>query len=160
MRENTLGKILAALVDDFGYQNVRNSLASISPKKLKGDITRESPGDGYRNPRVRPSAITIVESLEIDDAEKKSILQILARQFKEKTFMPNVNSVRAFLAKEGRDISHIKSRQQAVSVVFECLAEWETHNLHDMKMKGLYGGPKTLAAIADSIEGAAQQNRA
>lgn len=159
MRENTLKKILAALVDDFGYQRVRNSLASISSTKLKGDVTRKSSADGYRGPRVRPNAITIVESLEIDDEEKKNVLQILARHFEDKSFLPNLRSVRAFLAKEARDISRFKSRQQAVSVVFECLAEWETHNLYDMQMKGLYGGPKSLAAIADSIESVAQQNR-
>ena len=91
--------------------------------------------------------------------KKKSVLMVLARKYEEKTFMPNVNHVRAFLEDEGEDISRIKSRQQVVSSVFKHLADWETPRLQELDTKGLYGPPKSLAVIAKAIENVGQQNR-
>ena len=73
--------------------------------------------------------------------------------------MPNINHVRAFLDEEGEDISRVKSRQQAVSVVFKHLADWEIPRLWELDARGLYGPPKSLSTIAKSIEDFGQQNR-
>lgn len=97
MREKTLNKILAALVEDFGYQQVRKSLTNFSRRKAKGSIPKQSSSDGNSKSRVRQSAISIVKSLVIEEEEKRDLLQTLAKKFDEKTFMPNVNAVRAFL---------------------------------------------------------------
>ena len=70
--------------------------------------------------------------------------------------MPNVNHVRAFLRQQGKDGSRVKSRQQAVSIVFKCLAGWETQNLRELDVRGAYAGPKSLSVIAESIERAGQ----
>ena len=103
--------------------------------------------------------MVFVESLEILDDGKKKILLLLAKEYEEKKFMPNINSVRAFLAQQGHDISGIKSRQQAVTVVFKYLTNLETQMLCEFHKRGSYAGPKSLSVIASSIENVAQQHR-
>ena len=159
MQEVTLHKILSALVEDFGYYEVRKSLDGFSTNETRAGVSRRSSPSGHEKSRVRRNAISIVEALEIEDEVKRDILLVLARQFEEKAFMPNVNSARAFLEQRGKDTSRIKSKQQAVSTIFRCLADLETHSLCEMHTKGLFGGPKSLAAIAESIERVGQKNR-
>ena len=159
MQENTLRKILLALVDDFGYQEVLKSLDNLSTSVTRVEESRRSPNVGSNKSKARQNAIAFVEALEIDDEGKRNILLVLARKFEKKAFMPNVNNVRAFLEQQGQDISHIKSRQQAVSAVFKCLSDWETHSLSDMHKRGSYGGPKSLSVIAESIENMGKQSR-
>lgn len=158
MRKNTLRKILSVLVDGFGYEEVRKSLDGLGSEAAGAEPLGTSPSKRGKNPRPRtkPNAITAVESLSVSDKRKKDALMALARKFEEKTFMPNVNHVRAFLRQQGKDNSRVKSRQQAVSIVFKCLADWETRNLRELDMRGAYAGPKSLSAIAESIERAGQ----
>ena len=159
MQDGTLHRILSALVDDFGYHKVRKSLDDLSENKTRVGVSRKSSPGGYDKSKVRKNAISIVETLGVDDERKRDILLVLARQFEKKSFVPNVNSARAFLQQQGKDISQIKSRQQAVSAIFKCLADLETHSLCEMHAKGLFSGPKSLAVIAESIERVGQRGR-
>jgi len=161
MRKNTLRKILSVLVDGFGYEEVRKSLDGLGSETTGGKALGTLPGKRGKasRPRTKPSAITAVESLSVSDEEKKDDIMELARKLEEKEFMPNVNHVRAFLRQQGKDGSSVKSRQQAVSIVFKCLAGWETQNLRELDVRGAYGGPKSLSVIAESIEQTGQQNR-
>ena len=84
---------------------------------------------------------------------------VLANEYEDRKLMPNINSVRAFLTQKGQDASGVKSRQQAVTAVFKCLATLETQELCEFHKKGAYAGPKSLSVIAKSIESAGQQNR-
>ncbi len=159
MQKNTLRKILSVLVDGFGYEEVCKSLDGLGSKTARVRAPGASAGKRRGKSRTKPNAITAVESLSVVDEGKKNALMALARKFEEKAFMPNVNHVRAFLRQQGKDVSRIKSRQQAVSIVFKCLADWDTRNLRELDVRGAYGGPKSLSIIAQSIERAGKQNR-
>ena len=158
MRKNTLRKILSVLVDGFGYEEVRKSLDGLGSETaaVKTPGTLQGKRGKRPRPRTKPNAITAVESLSVSDEGKKDALMALARKFEKKAFMPNVNHVRAFLRQQGQDGSRVKSRQQAVSIVFKCLAGWETQNLRELDVRGAYAGPKSLSVIAESIERAGQ----
>ena len=159
MRANTLRKIMSALVDDFGYQAVLTSLEeSIGVTGSVGTLSKRPSTDGGSR-RARPNALTVVERLGIDDQERREMLMVLAGEFEDKEFMPNTKSVRAFLAQQGKDVSKVKSRQQAVASVFRCLADWETPKLRELHSRGLFGGPKSLASIARSIESVGERSR-
>ena len=159
MQKDTLRKVLSAFVDDFGYQTVRETLEDCVAETGRASKTKQSSPNGYSKPRLRRSATDFVEALEIVDKEKKDTLLILAEKYEKKTFMPNINNVRAFLTQQGQDASGIKSRQQAILAVFKHLADWETQRLCEFDKRGLYGGPKSLSVIAKSIENAGWQNR-
>ena len=152
MKENTLHKILSVLVEDYGYQQVRKSLDRFSSQPTRVGETKKASDATRRESKAGPDAIAIVESMGIDDEQKRKILLKIARNFEKKSFMPNINSVRAFLARQGKDVSRIKSRQKSAAVVFKCLSDWEANNLYDLYMKGSYSGPKSLSVIAESIE--------
>lgn len=159
MHNLTLQKILSALVDDFGYKEVHDLLELCNSEATKKDVQRKSTSEPNNKRRVKPSARAVVEALEIDDEQKKIILMTLADEYEKKVFMPNINNVRAFLTRQRQDTSRIKSRQQAISVVFRCLAEWNTDSLRELHVRGTYGPPKSLSVIAESIESVGRQHR-
>lgn len=161
MHNVTLQKILSALVDDFGYQEVRDLLETCDAEAVTKGVQKKfvSERNNRSRVRVKPSARTVVEALEVDDEQKKNALMTLADEYERKTFMPNMNNVRAFLDQQRQDTSRIKSRQQAVSAVFKCLAEWRTDSLRELHRRGTYGRPKSLSVIAESIENFGRQNR-
>ncbi len=159
MRHVAAQRILSALVDEFGYRNVVHLLEACDAKVGKGDTKKESASTRNKNPRAKPNARNVVEALKVEDEQKKVVLMTLADEYEQKAFMPNIHNVRAFLNQQKQDTSRVKSRQQAVSAVFECLARWGTDNLRDLHIRGTYGRPKSLAVIADSIESAGRQSR-
>ena len=159
VQERTLRKIVSALVDDFGYEAVHTSLEGCRADARIIEDAKRSASVGSSKSRLRISALTFVEALEIIDEGKKDILMVLANEYEDKKLMPNINSVRAFLTQKGQDASGVKSRQQAVSSVFKCLATLETQELCEFHKRGTYAGPKSLSVIAKSIENVGQQNR-
>ena len=159
MQKDDLRNLLSTLVDDCGYDAVREALEDFNPALKSTPTSRNSSVKRSRKPRAKPNAIAIVDSLVLPDEGKKSVLMTLARKYEEKAFMPNVNHVRAFLEQEGKDVSRIKSRGQVVSTVFKCLADWETPRLRELDTRGLYGPPKSLSVIAKSIESFGQRSR-
>ena len=159
MQKDDLRNLLSTLVDDCGYDAVREALEDFNPALESAPASRGSSVKRPRKPRVKPNAVTIVGSLVLPDEGKKSVLMVLAKKYEEKAFMPNVNHVRAFLEQEGKDVSRIKSRGQVVSTVFKCLADWETPRLRELDTRGLYGPPKSLSVIAKSIESFGQRSR-
>ena len=152
MQKNTLRNLLSTLVDDCEYDAVRKALEDFAPALERTPVSKNSTVKRPKKSREKPNAVSIVSSLALSDEGKKSVLLVLARKYEEKAFMPNVNHVRAFLEQEGKDVSRIKSRGQVVSTVFKCLADWETTRLQELDTRGLYGPPKSLSAIAESIE--------
>ena len=159
MQKATLRNLLSTLVDDCGYEAVSKALEDFDPARASSSVSKDSLVKRPRKPRARPNAVAVVESLTLPDEEKKSVLMTLAKKYEEKTFMPNVNHVRAFLEGEGEDVSRIKSRQQVVSKVFKYLADWETSKLLELDARGLYGPPKSFSVIAKAIETAGRRNR-
>ena len=159
MDKDTLRDLLSTLVDDCGYEIVREALEDFDPKLKRAPASKNSSVKRVKKPRTKPNAVSIVGSFALSDERKKSVLMALAKKYEDKEFMPNVNHVRAFLEQEGKDVSRIKSRGQVVSTVFKCLADWETPKLRELDTRGLYGPPKSLSVIAKSIENFGQRNR-
>ena len=159
MQKDELRNLLSTLVDDCGYDAVREALEDFDPKLKRDPASKSSSVKRVKKPRTKPSAVSIVGSLALSDERKKSVLMTLAKKYEDKEFMPNVNHVRAFLEQEGKDISRIKSRGQVVSTIFKCLADWDTSRLRELDTRGLYGPPKTLSGIAKSIESFGRRNR-
>jgi len=158
MKSNQLEKTLASLVANYGHRKVQNKLDSMKPGRLY-PARRERPdrlakrtySGTQTKPARRRDAVTVAESLELNDAEKKTIIVDMAKRYEAKEFMPHVGHVRAFLESLGKDVSRIKSRQQVTVSVFKKLAGMETSALRDIQERGLYGPPITLGPIADAI---------
>jgi len=159
MKHIKLQECLEELIGSFGYDSVYKTLREVQASKAsaaKRDTkVRRAENDSTGKPaamRVNPTAVKIVNSIEIIDSEKKEILLTMAKQYESKEFMPSVNYVRKFLRNE-RDVSRIKSRQQVTSAVFKKLARMETGKLREIVDRGMYAPPATLRSIARAIEG-------
>ncbi len=157
MKEQTLTKQLATLVDSFGYENVRKNLRVIKQKKPKAPkrslavkATSDAPA------RKKPTAVAVVNSLKLEDDKKCEFLLHLAKKYDDKQFMPDVGHARMFL--ENKNIftyskdSRIKSRLQATVKIFKKMAGMSIKELRDMEYYGLYGPPKRLETYARAIE--------
>lgn len=159
MKHAKLQERLNELISSFGYDAVYKTLreskaakVAVAGRDTKARRTaKDSTGESAAM-RVKPTAVKIVNSIEITDSEKKEILLNMAKKYEEKEFMPSVNYVRKFLCNE-RDVSRIKSRQQVTSAVFRKLAHMETGKLREMVDRGTYAPPATLRSIARAIEG-------
>lgn len=141
MKQKNLKKVLSALVDDCGYETVKQALDELRPL-----------------PKPQTAA-ALVDSLKISDDEKEQALKVLAQKYDTKQFMPGVKHIRDFLDRMGRDASRVKSRQKVPVAVFQCLATWDTVRLVELNTEGRYA-PKGLKVIAEAIEGAKRTRRA
>jgi hypothetical protein len=94
VQKDDLRNLLSTLVDDCGYDAVREALEDFNPALKSTTASRNSSVKRSRKPRAKPNAIAIVDSLALPDEGKKSVLMTLARKYEEKAFMPNVNHVR------------------------------------------------------------------
>ena len=160
MTKKQVQQALLALIADSGYDTVRSAFDNIRP--LRTSEARVAPKRPRKKTQAKPradkTAVVVVSSLDVPD-DKRAVLMALADKYDAKDFMTSAGSVRAFLEGEGRDASHIKSRQRAVGVVFKCLAAKDTEYLEEMERGGWYGPPKTLANIARAIENYGRQRR-
>lgn len=159
MQRDTLRKLLSTLIEDCGYDAVRKSVEALSPEAASARASEGAIDKRRGRPRAKLTAVAVVDSLGIPDAEKKETLMVLANKYDAKEFMPNINHIRAFVEREGVDVSCIKSRQQAIPTVFKNLGSWETRKLQELEARGAYGRPKSLSVIAGAIESVGRQNR-
>ncbi len=159
VRQTSMQKTLAALVADYGYDSVRRGVEKMRPLKKPASKTLAAPKNRREKPRARKNAVAVVGSLKLNDEEQKRMLTVLAEKYDAKTFIPYVASARAFLEREGADISRVKSRQQVTVAIFKRLAGWETERLREMDDGGWYAPHEGLAPIAEAIENFARQRR-
>lgn len=129
MQRNTLRKLLSTLIDDCGYVAVRKSVEALNPEAASARTPGGSINKRRGRPQAKSTAVAVVDSLGISDAEKKEALMVLANKYDVKEFMPNINHIRAFVEREGDDVSCVRSRQQATHIVFKNLGNWETQKL-------------------------------
>ena len=67
MKKGTLRQLLSALVDDCGYSAVRKALEDLEGAPALRDASVKRP----KKQRTKPNAVTTVESLTLQDEEKK-----------------------------------------------------------------------------------------
>ena len=149
MKRNALASLLTALVDNFGYDNVRNALDGMRIRP-SGGVRRKT--SRARAARPKPDAVSTVAAMKLDDSEKRDFLAHLAEDYEAKQFMPNVNHVRSFLMHDHDNPALIKSRQQVTVRVFKKLAAMSLDELRELEFCGVYGPPKRLATYAEAIE--------
>ena len=73
MNTNTLRKLLSILVDDCGYDAVRNVLDDFSPAQTDKSASRNNGSSVKRpgKPRAKLGAVAVVSSLASIDEEKR-----------------------------------------------------------------------------------------
>ncbi|WP_172837814.1 hypothetical protein, partial [Xanthomonas arboricola] len=98
----------------------------------------------------RPTAVEIVERLEVSE-QKKDLLQSLAKRFDAKVFLPTSSDVRQFLEERGYDPGPIKQRQDSFKKLLNAFIVMENDELVLFKEREIHSGPSQLGPLSEAI---------
>lgn len=132
-----LDEQLRLLVQQYGIAEVRRQLRVIT----------RPPG----RPRVRMSARDYVTKMNPLSSQKESLLA-LAQLFEEKRFLPAAADIRNLFEAYGAAPAKVKSRQDAIPVIFRFLSSLSEERLDRIIKEGSFAGPSELGPIADAIK--------
>ena len=150
-KSHLLMSLLAPLLREWGYDAVRQCLAEVKAERAKEDLSltahKRKPAKAHR----RPSAVEMVERLDVA-ADRKESLHALAARFDAKTFLPTASDVRHFLEMRGQDPGSVKHRQDAFRKVLDVLLDMADDGLMLLQTSGTHAGPTRLGPLSDAIK--------
>lgn len=146
-----LMSLLASMLEEWGYDTVRQGLTEARARADKGDPHRPAPGHSSAKPHARPTAVQVVERLDIT-AGKKQHLRAIATKFDTKKFLPSASDVRHFLEMHGEASSTIKQRQDAFRKVVSVLLGMADDDLRLLETSSSHAGPTQLGPLSDAIK--------
>lgn len=154
-RKTLLAKLLEALVEEWGGEEVRSTLDRTLASKGQLALVDERSSIAPRRSRSRPSAISLVEQESIGD-EKKKLLFLLADQFDKKEFLPSVADVRQFIIMSGERPRSVKDRFDGFKSLLKLLVKLPPDKLETIADAASNSGPAQLGPISDAISAAGQ----
>lgn len=143
--------LLAPLLREWGYDTVRQCLEEIQAGQIKDNFSRAAHKRKPAKTRRRPSAVEMVERLDIT-ADQKDPFHVLASRFDAKTFLPAASDVRHFLEMRGHGPSPVKQRQDAFRKVLDVLLSMADDELMLLQTSGTHAGPTQLGPLSDAIK--------
>jgi len=146
-----LKSLLAPLLQEWGYDTVRQCLAEIQAGQVKNDFSHVAQKRKPATDRRRPSAVEMVERHDAT-ADQKEHLHALAARFDAKTFLPTASDVRHFLEMRGQDPGPVKQRQDAYRKVLDVLLNMADDELMLLQRSGTHAGPTRLGPLSDAIK--------
>ena len=132
-----LDEQLRLLLQQYGIAEVRRRLNAIARPP--------------RRPRVRKSARDYVAGMNPPSSQKERLLT-LAQLFEEKRFLPAAADIRNFFEAYGAAPAKVKSRQDAIPLIFRFLSSLSDERLARIINEGSFAGPSELGPIADAIK--------
>lgn len=152
-RKPLLTQLLRVLVEEWGYDNVKEALAHLPHEALVasevGDpLTRASRRE--RNRSKRPNALDAIRKLQTPDDRRDALLAIAAK-FDERRFLPSVGDIRQFLSMMGREPIAMKDRSDGVRSLIAVLVELPLERLEHLASSSSYSGPAQLGPLSDAI---------
>lgn len=151
-KEQVLRRIVAALIDGWGYDSVQRALNSI-PNHGK---PLDEAGPGSQQPRKeksRPSPTGMVLRQKLPKSTKALFLEV-ASQYESKNFLPTIADVRNFLEIRGMPGGQVKQRVEAFRKVLDVLLESPPERIESIIREGRRTGPSQLGPISDAIKAA------
>lgn len=146
-----LMSLLAPLLQEWGYDTVRQCLAEVQAGQVKENFSRAAHKRKPAKTHRRPSAVEIVERLDTT-ADQKEPLHALASRFDAKTFLPAASDVRHFLEMRGHGSNPVKQRQDAFRKVLDVLLSMADDELMLLQTSGTHAGPTQLGPLSDAIK--------
>lgn len=144
-------KLLQALVDEWGREEVAEALGSITGSSL--DPTTElanRPKLQGSKLRLRLSATGQVERTSLEGEKKEALLR-LAERYDRKRFLPSVPDVREFLVMMDEKPIVMKDRKDAFRVLLRSLMRLPVERLQQLVLTAQHSGPSELGPLSDAI---------
>ena|SRR5436309_10935817 len=152
-RKSLLTKLVAAIVDEWGFDEV------VAELEVVRHSSRDLPGGTGRQPskkRAKPNAVEQVERA-VHDPEQKEILLQLADRYDRKLFLPSVADVREFLATTGNRPIGLKDRSQGFRILLQSFSRMPIVRLQQLAQTNLHSGPSELGSLSDAIAAAGER---
>ena len=157
-KSRLLMSLLAPLLQEWGYDSVRQCLAELLAGQVEEDLSHAAHKRKPAKAHHGLSAVEIVERLDAT-ADQKRPLHVLAARFDAKTFLPTASDARHFLEMRGQDPSPIKQRQDAFRKVLDVLLSMADDELMLLEAPGTYAGPTQLGPLSDAIKATSAEIR-
>lgn len=155
-RKILLTNLLKTLLVEWGADEVRSTLENLIIQS-DGEV-RENYQAG-RSPSERsdrPTAINLVNRLELE-SERKRPLAILAARFDDKDFLPATADVREFIIMAGERPPTMKNRQDSFRNLLRVLLRLSPERLQQIADAASHAGPAQLGPISDAIAAAGER---
>jgi hypothetical protein len=154
-QKTLLNTLLQAVVDEWGREEVVNSLALIT-RPYPIDIDSNSHASRRK---VKLSAVEQVRRVPLT-GDRKELLLRLAERYDFKQFLPSVADVREFLIMMGEKPLGMKDRKGAFTILLRTLTKLPVEALQQINGNAMYSGPSELGPLSDAIAAAgARLNR-
>jgi hypothetical protein len=149
-RSALLGRLLAALVDEWGYDAVNHALAGLRARR--DVLQRDSPE--FRRSRnakkAKPLAVEQVARAQLADPQRR-ILSDLAVRFDARRIFPSVADVREFLVVMGERPGGLKDRSDAFRELLHSLSKLPVDRLQHLVANARSAGPSRLGPLSEAI---------
>lgn len=158
MKERTLGRdrllrsLLAALVDEWGVDTVRDELGRLSAEPPGYERKREGiavAGLGEQT-KEKPNAAALAAKVSLPPTQKQ-LVQDLAAKFDNKEFLPSAGDIKYFFEVHGEAIPPVKQRSEAFRRVLRLLSSLPEASLRKIITEGAHSGPSSLAPLSDAM---------
>ena len=150
-KHHLLVSLLTPLLQEWGYDTVRQCLADLYDEQAKAGPSLTAHGHKPAKEYRRPSASEVVERIDAV-AARKNPLRLLASRFDAKTFLPTASDVRHFLEMRGQDPGPVKQRQDSFRKVLDVLLSMADDELVLLHESGTHAGPTQLGPLSDAIK--------
>jgi hypothetical protein len=148
---SSLDRLVATLVSQWGYENVKASLDRTSELGVKSP-TRTARTLRSKDSRVRTRQRATAHLAKMDiPAEKKAALLELTAEFDRKQFLPSVPAIKHFLELSGGDVPPMRRREDASAAVVRALSKLSNAQIAALIANGQHHGPSKLGPLSDAI---------
>jgi hypothetical protein len=150
-----LSKLVALLVDEWGYHDVQAVLALLANARGELDVIPASK-DRLEQPPLahRPKKLTAVEQVNKSAAMggEREMLLAIAEKFDRKEFLPSVGDIREFLAMIGEASAGMKDRHEGFRRLLRPLTQLPADRLRRLASNPRYSGPAQLGPLSEAIK--------
>jgi hypothetical protein len=151
--DQLLIKLLRLLVREYGY----NQVASALDVARDGEESRVFPSRQTNRSKKLSAIDQVVRLGDLDS--KRTPLEIIAKRFDEKRFLPALGDIREFLSMMGADQARIKNRTDGFRKLLPRLVGLPEEKLEQLAHGANYSGPARLGPLSDAIRSAGEAIR-
>lgn len=156
-RDNLLGVLLKVLIDEWGYDPVRERLETLHISN--GAQSREAYPSKQRRPRKKtekPTASALASKISLP-SEQKRLIQRLAERYDAKLFLPTAGDIRYFFEMHSEIPPSSKHRSDYFRRILKLLSTLQESTLRKIIEDDAHSGPSQLGPLSDAMRNVGKQ---
>ncbi len=155
LRDNLLGRLLKVLIDEWGYDPVRECLETLHTS----NEVQEVDSSKQRRPRKKtekPTASVLASKISLPP-EQKRLIQSLAERYDAKLFLPTAGDIRYFFEMHSEVPPSSKQRSDNFRRILKLLSTLQESTLRKIIEDDAHSGPSQLGPLSDAMRNAGKQ---